>query len=279
MFKKAQTDLIILQARISSASKTYQSQVVTLQKLVITHGQRNPNVFHQNLKKATEIKLCSEVIEELKKMVSFVQNEQHASKYSNQFLTSFFLLHQIVQFYGGTSTQRMLVTNISNVLKNLSHIKVSNLNIKIPRSICQVFGSDEITDHDEANFLFECLSARKDLPCDYFNSNLMTKPRVLQILNEKLTLSHQLLSQFSNQTFSQNLSSNFQNQNSVQNHNFPQDSKPKYSENSETPSYSTLDPSHNISQIIPDQSSSSIVNHFSFINKYFQSVLSIFTRE
>jgi hypothetical protein len=173
----------------------------------------------------------------------------------------------------------MLITSISNILKDLSHIKVSNMKIEIPRSICQVFGSDETTDQDEANFLFECLSARKDLPRDYFNSNLMTKPRVLQILNEKLTSSYQLLSQFSNQTFSQNSSSNFSDQNSVQNHNFHQDSKPKHSENPETSSCSTLDHSDNISEIISDQSSNSRLNPFSFIKKCFQSVLNIFTSE
>jgi hypothetical protein len=43
-------------------------------------------------------------------------------------------------------------------------------------------------DTDEAEFLFEILSERKDLPVDYFDNNLSGKTKILNMLHQKTEL-------------------------------------------------------------------------------------------
>jgi hypothetical protein len=99
MFQKPPRNFPLLPSQVSITIETLQKHLPMSQKLVITNGQRNPNVFQDNLKKAAAIKLSIEGIGELKKVIFNIQRELQISIHSQQFQQNLNLLRQIANFF------------------------------------------------------------------------------------------------------------------------------------------------------------------------------------
>lgn len=269
MNQKVSSQFCILNARIQSQMDSLERNYNAIQKMVVTSGQRNMNAFYQNLKKAAEIKLSIEGVNELRKLVLIFQRESTSPNPTPQFTNAFNILRQIYLRFGGQSTP--LISNIKALLSYFPKLTMSDPNIQIPRPIRQLLGSDEITDNDEANILIEALMIRKDLPRDYFNANLALKPEVLEILSQKLiskssvsagTQSNESSFQGGNYPSYVQYPSNYQTPNDNGNGNFQwkqgntsvQNPPPSFQSNGNFPSNSKYPSSnHQDSQFTPSQ--------------------------